>query len=159
MLDNRQSCYETTEIKKLLSTVYKRVLEDMNMDDNYEVSVILTDNGEIRELNREHRGIDSPTDVLSFPMRNYDDFGNSCEEDIEDMDMDTGEIVLGDIVISLERADEQSKDYGHSFEREISFLMVHGMLHLLGYDHIEEDDRKVMRSREESILSSLNINR
>jgi probable rRNA maturation factor len=159
MLDNRQSCYETTEIEKLLSTVYKRVLEDMNMDDNYEASVILTDNGEIRELNREHRGIDSPTDVLSFPMRNYDDLGNSCEEDIEDMDMDTGEIVLGDIVISLERADEQSKDYGHSFEREISFLMVHGMLHLLGYDHIEEDDRKVMRSREESILSSLNINR
>lgn len=157
MINNKQDKYDTTEIEKLIETVYEKTLEERKMDSNYEVSVTFVDNEEIRKINRDYRNIDTPTDVLSFPMIDYK--SNSKPNDVENMDLDSGEIVLGDIVISLERAHEQSIDYGHSFQREIAFLMVHGMLHLLGYDHMEENDRKKMRAEEEKILSVLNMER
>ncbi|SJZ96278.1 rRNA maturation RNase YbeY [Selenihalanaerobacter shriftii] len=103
-----------------------------------EVSVALVDNKYIKELNHEYRNKDEPTDVLSFPLD--DEF-------------------LGDIIISLERAKEQAKEYGHSLAREIGFLTVHGMLHLLGYDHKEQDDKAKMRNQEEKVLKQLNLKR
>lgn len=157
LIDNSQDIYDTAEIEKLAGSVFEKTLEARHMDKNYEVSLTFVDNEEIRRINNIYRDIDFPTDVLSFPMIDYKN--RHGKNSIEDMDLDSGEIVLGDIVISLERAYEQAVDYGHSFQREIAFLMVHGMLHLLGYDHEEENDRKEMRAEEEKILSSLHMER
>lgn len=127
-----------------------------------EVNVLLTDNGPIREINREHRNIDAPTDVLSFPMVDYEkpaDF-EPLENASEDyFNFETGELVLGDIVISLEKVLEQSESYGHSRKRELAFLVAHSMLHLFGYDHMEDDERLVMEERQRAILAQLGINR
>ena len=118
--------------------------------DSAEVSVTLTDNVYIHELNKKYRGIDRPTDVLSFALNEGD------EPEV----FDGPEVnVLGDIIISVERAEEQASEYGHSVEREIAFLTVHGMLHLLGYDHMEEEDRKEMRQEEDFVMEKLGITR
>ncbi|NYE56320.1 rRNA maturation RNase YbeY [Carboxydothermus ferrireducens] len=106
------------------------------------VSIALVDNIYIQSLNREYRQKDVPTDVLSFPLAD--------DEDDE---------VLGDVVISLEKAAEQAKEYGHSFFREVAFLTVHGVLHLLGHDHYEEEETRIMREKEEKILSALGLER
>lgn len=122
-----------------------------------EVSVLLTDNDGIHSLNLEHRGIDRPTDVLSFPMCEYDapsDF-DRLEEDAQDcFNPETGELLLGDIVISLDKVVEQAREYGHTEKRELAFLVAHSMLHLCGYDHIEDGERLVMETRQEAILQS-----
>lgn len=154
MINDRQSLYETSKVKELIESVVLTALQIERKNEKYEVSVTLVDDDMIREINREYRNKDVPTDVLSFPLLENGEAGTEI-----DKDLDTGEIVLGDIVISLERADEQSKEYGHSFEREVAFLTVHGMLHLLGYDHEREDERQEMRAREENILDALNIKR
>lgn len=117
-----------------------------------EVSITLTDDEHIHELNREYRGIDRPTDVLSFAF-NESDEPEIIYEDESHID------VLGDIIVSVDRAREQSIEYGHSFKREIIFLIVHGMLHLLGYDHIEESDRLEMEAEQKFIMSELAIAR
>lgn len=118
--------------------------------DSAEVSVTLTDNVYIHELNKKYRGIDRPTDVLSFALNEGD------EPEV----FDGPEVnMLGDIIISVERAEEQASEYGHSVEREIAFLTVHGMLHLLGYDHMEEEDRKEMRQEEDFVMEKLGITR
>jgi probable rRNA maturation factor len=118
--------------------------------DSAEVSVTLTDNVYIHELNKKYRGIDRPTDVLSFALNEGD------EPEV----FDGPEVnMLGDIIISVERAVEQASEYGHSVEREIAFLTVHGMLHLLGYDHMEEEDRKEMRQEEDFVMEKLGITR
>jgi len=120
-----------------------------------EVSVILTDNEGIREINREYRQIDAPTDVLSFPMVDFEkesDFSH-VEDAAEDyFDPETGELVLGDIIISVEKVIEQAEKYGHSQERELAFLVAHSMLHLCGYDHMEDGERLVMEQKQEEIL-------
>ncbi len=120
-----------------------------------EVSVVLTDNEGIHQLNRQFRNIDRPTDVLSFPMCEYDrpaDF-DRLEEDAEDcFNPETGELLLGDIVISVEKVKEQAAAYGHSEARELAFLTAHSMLHLFGYDHMEDDERLVMEKKQEEIL-------
>lgn len=117
-----------------------------------EVSVTFTDNEGIREINREHRDIDSATDVLSFPM-----IGDDGDYDI---DMGTEAVILGDIVISLERAREQAAEFGHSYTREVAFLTVHSVLHLLGYDHVTgEEDEKEMCRKQEAILEYMGIGR
>lgn len=120
-----------------------------------EVNVILTDDEAIREINREHRGIDNPTDVLSFPMLEYEtpsDFDH-VEDHVEDcFNPETGELLLGDIVISVDKVREQAEKYGHSMERELAFLVAHSMLHLCGYDHMEEEERRVMEDRQREIL-------
>lgn len=126
-----------------------------------EVNLLITDNIEIRSLNKETRDIDSPTDVLSFPALDYDkpaDFSN-VEEDNFNFNPESGELVLGDIVISYDKVIEQSKEYNHSEIREFAFLVAHSMLHLFGYDHINDDERKSMESDQESILNNLNYRR
>ena len=118
-----------------------------------EVSITLTNDETLHELNRDYRGIDRPTDVLSFA------FHESDEPEIITDDIDEAIDTLGDIIISVERAKTQSEDYGHSLRREIVFLTVHGMLHLLGYDHMEESDRLEMEKEQEYIMSQLGISR
>ena len=123
----------------------------------------MVDNEEIKDINRKYREIDKVTDVLSFPLLDYPQ-GKVFKEVYENNNfhesmLDQGEIVLGDIVLSLEKAKEQSIEYGHTFKREISYLIIHSILHLLGYDHMNDQDKERMREREEYILSSFNISR
>lgn len=127
-----------------------------------EVNLTLTDNEGIHEINRMYRQIDAPTDVLSFPMLSYEQAGDfsALEEDYEDnFNPDTGEIILGDIVISVDRVREQAAAYGHSERREFAFLIVHSMLHLFGYDHMTPEDAAVMEPRQRQILEEMNISR
>jgi len=126
------------------------------------VNVLITDNKGIHAMNKEFRGIDSPTDVLSFPNVDYEspsDF-SGIEELAEDyFDPDSGELCLGDIVISIDRVLEQAAAYGHSIKREYAFLVAHSMLHLLGYDHMEPKEAAVMEHKQEEILDRLGIRR
>ncbi len=122
--------------------------ELLNLDeDRCEISVSFVGLDEIHELNREYRAVDRPTDVLSFPQ-----FEN-LEEEIPEV----GEICLGDVVICRDKAEEQAKEFGHSFERELVYLFTHSILHLLGYDHMEEDEKKLMRAREEEIMEKIGL--
>ena len=126
-----------------------------------EVELLLTMDEEIREMNREFRDIDRATDVLSFPMIAYEspaDF-SFLEEDESCFDPDTGELMLGNIVISKQKVVEQAEEYGHTVEREYAFLIAHSMLHLLGYDHMEEEERAVMEKKQREILDGLGITR
>jgi len=126
-----------------------------------EVSVTLTDNEVIREVNRENRNIDSATDVLSFPMAFYTVPGDfdSLEEQDDVFNPETGEYMLGDIMISTDKVKEQAEAYGHSERRELAFLVAHSMLHLMGYDHMNDDERLVMEKKQEEILQGLGITR
>ncbi|MCI5533619.1 MAG: rRNA maturation RNase YbeY [Firmicutes bacterium] len=114
-----------------------------------EISVTFVDLDEIHELNKQYRGVDKPTDVLSFPQ--FDDL----EEEIPEV----CEICLGDVVICEQKAREQAEEFGHSFERELVYLFTHSVLHLLGYDHMEEDEKKAMRAREEEIMKQIGLMR
>lgn len=121
-----------------------------------QVYVLLTDNEEIHEINKEHRQIDRPTDVLSFPMADYPvpgDFSDIEERDPDAFHPETGELMLGDIIISMDRVYEQAESYNHSNTRELAFLVAHSMLHLFGYDHIDEEERKQMEDLQEQILN------
>ena len=121
-----------------------------------EVNVTIVDNNTIHEINREQRKIDRPTDVLSFPMLEFDENGISDDE----YDMDGELVMLGDIVISMERAREQANEFGHSFLREVAFLTAHSMLHLLGYDHVDDKEgEEIMCEKQERVLTSLGITR
>ena len=127
-----------------------------------EVNLTLTEDEGIHEINREYRQIDRPTDVLSFPMINYQKPGDfSCleEESEDDFNPDTGEALLGDIIISVDKVLEQAERYGHSPRREFAFLIVHSMLHLFGYDHETEQEREAMEERQRKILDDLGITR
>ncbi|MGI6678317.1 MAG: rRNA maturation RNase YbeY [Dehalobacterium sp.] len=139
-------------MEKLLSDVVQEVLQLEADHMEWEVSILLVDDEEIRSLNREYRGIDRPTDVLSFAMA----------EDVEDLDfpefmVPEDNYILGDIVISVETAQKQGREFGHSLEREMGYLAVHGMLHLLGYDHETEVERAQMRKKEEEVLLNLGL--
>lgn len=125
-----------------------------------EINLTLTDNEGIHAINKEFREIDRPTDVLSFPMLNYTvpgDFSFLDEEDNDDFNPDTGEALLGDIVISVDKVLEQAESYGHSVEREFAFLITHSMLHLFGYDHMTEDEASIMEAKQKEILNEMNI--
>ena len=124
-----------------------------------EVDLLLTHDEEIGEMNREHRNIDRPTDVLSFPMLEYETPGDfSGFEDMPDyFDPESGELLLGDIVISLDRVKAQAEEYGHSVRREYAFLIAHSMLHLFGFDHMEEDERAVMEQKQREIMEKIQI--
>ena len=127
-----------------------------------QVNVLLVDNEEIHRLNREHRQTDRPTDVLSFPMVEYPVPGqfDFLEEDgCNCFEPDSGELMLGDIVISAAKVREQAEEYGHSVKREFAFLIAHSMLHLMGYDHMTEDEAAVMERLQEEILGQLGISR
>ena len=126
-----------------------------------EINVLITDNEQMRQINAENRGIDAPTDVLSFPMIEYAtpaDF-DALEDMWEVFHPETGELLLGDIVLSVDKIKSQAEEYGHSVERELSFLVAHSMLHLFGYDHMEEDERTVMEQKQREILQQLSITR
>ncbi|MGD6818146.1 rRNA maturation RNase YbeY [Metabacillus sp. 84] len=120
--------------------------------DGAEVSVTFTDNAGIQQINKEYRHKDQPTDVISFAME------EQGEDEIEIIGVDMPQ-VLGDIIISVERTKEQAEDYGHSFKRELGFLAVHGFLHLLGYDHMTDEDEKVMFTKQKGILDSYGLTR
>ena len=127
-----------------------------------EVNLTLTDNDGIHEINKMYREIDRPTDVLSFPMLSYGTAGDfsRLEEDYDDnFNPDTGEIMLGDIVISVDKVKEQAESYGHSEKREYAFLIVHSMLHLFGYDHMTPEEAAVMEEKQKNILDEMNITR
>ncbi|NFG57156.1 rRNA maturation RNase YbeY [Clostridium botulinum] len=163
-VDNRQEKMEVSdEFTNHLEKVIEFALKEEDVNISSEISLLFVDNEEIREINNETRNIDRATDVLSFPMLDYPDkkvFKEVyTENDFSEADFDGDDLVLGDIVLSLERALEQSKEYNHSYEREASYLVVHSVLHLLGYDHMEEEDKVKMRKREEEILTALNIRR
>lgn len=150
-MDNVEIFNETGEeikdldiLKPLLE--YARTVENLE-DTELEFSVIIVDNKRIHEINREYRGIDRPTDVISFAL-----------EDNEEIEFDHYR-VLGDIYISIDKVREQAKEYGHSEKRELAFLTVHGFLHLLGYDHMNEDDEKIMFGKQEEILNGFGIKR
>ena len=124
--------------------------------------MLFTDNEAIREINKENRDIDAPTDVLSFPIGEYSVpgfFDDLEEEQPEVFHPDTGELMLGDIVISVERVVSQAKEFGHSEERELGFLLAHSVLHLCGFDHMEEEERLVMEEKQRQIMDVLKIYR
>lgn len=148
-INNEQDIINITGLAELVQKVIETGLEILQVEDNVEVGVTFVDDEKIRELNRDYRYIDQPTDVLSFALEEGLDFG-----EIPDAPR-----MLGDIVISLQRAEEQSREYNHSFAREVGYLTAHGLLHLLGYDHQDEDERQQMRALEEQIMNRLNLAR
>ena len=153
-LEKKQK-YEST-IKQVVNECFKKEKLDKT---NLYISVTLTNPEEIEKLNRQYRNIDRPTDVLSFPMFEKDELDNFIKTDLKNNDVNEERDILGDIVISIPRVYEQAEEYGHSFERELAYMVVHGFYHLMGYDHIEEDDKKIMRAKEEEVLNELGIKR
>ena len=149
-LDDQEFFEVTYKQKILIRRAIEETLSYEGFKNNAEISVTFTDNEGIRKLNREFRGLDKPTDVLSFPLTDYEAVNVPCADEI------CGS--LGDVVLSLERANEQADEYGHSFDREIAFLVVHSMLHLLGYDHeTGEEDELDMRQRQSEILKNMGL--
>ena len=151
------------DYEKAAESIIKQALDYLKCPYEVQVNLTLTDNEGIHEINKEYRQIDRPTDVLSFPLIDYEEpnvFPENLEEAAEDyFDLDTGELMLGDIIISVEKCKEQAVEYGHSVLREYSFLIVHSILHLFGYDHMEDDERAVMEQKQREILDAAGISR
>lgn len=145
----------TEEHEKLIERVINAALKCEGFEHSCFVSVTVTDNENIRLINREQRGIDRSTDVLSFPVLEFEN--GRPVENVGDIFED--KLILGDVVLSLERAFEQSIEYGHSVEREIGYLVCHSVLHLLGYDHETESERALMREKEEETLETISLTR
>ena len=140
---------ENAEYEKHIKYIINECFKEEKLDKkNIYINIVLTTPDNIRKINREQRGIDKPTDVLSFPMFEKDEISKILDNQFD---------VLGDIVISIDKVKEQAIEYNHSFERELSYMVVHGFYHLLGYDHMEEQDKLKMREREENILNKLKI--
>ncbi|MDE6873819.1 MAG: rRNA maturation RNase YbeY [Lachnospiraceae bacterium] len=147
--------------EEVIERVVNAVMDFEQCPYEAEVDVLLTDNAAIREINREQRGIDAPTDVLSFPAVEYQvpaDFEGLLER-ADCFHPETGELLLGDIVISLERVISQAEEYGHTRERELGFLVAHSMLHLFGYDHMEDGEREIMEQKQRMILEGIGLRR
>jgi probable rRNA maturation factor len=165
----------TNQMEELIKQAVAVALKLEEFEEDAEVSISLVDNDYIQELNREYRQKDCPTDVLSFPLlddeedfpevsfdvEDEEEIDDQSEEDeeIEEEDVIEEELLLGDIIISLERAVAQAGDYGHSVEREVAFLTVHGMLHLLGHDHYDEEETKLMRDKEKEAMEIMGTSR
>lgn len=147
------------ECETLAKEVIDAAIDYVDCPYESEVNLLLTMNEEIHEMNRNFREIDRATDVLSFPMVDYEEAGNFdfLEDAVEYFNPETGELMLGDIVISKEKVISQAEEYGHSVEREYAFLIAHSMLHLFGYDHMEEAERIVMEEKQKEILEQLQI--
>ena len=149
------------EYKKVIEEVIEKVLDYEKCPYECEVNVLFVDGEMIREINKEQREIDKTTDVLSFPMLDYEkpsDFSN-LEDDDSLFDLESGELIFGDIVLNIEKIYSQAEEYGHSVLRELAFLVTHSMLHLCGYDHMEDEERKIMEDRQKEILDELKISR
>lgn len=159
IIENEQDKLEfTDELSEIMQKAVATTLQVVGGDEetDFEVSVLITDDEGIHQINKETRDIDSPTDVLSFPILEFDEDGVMLEES---GDYDGDMLLLGDIVISLERAKAQAEEYGHTLQREVGFLTVHSTLHLLGFDHTEEPYTSVMRGREKEIMEIMDLHR
>lgn len=152
LIDNRTDFELTDEIKEMLEKVCLKSLQYEEFNEDCEVSLSIVTNDEIHDINKQFRNIDSPTDVLSFPQLTFEE---GEEADVNE----NGEIVLGDIIISIDRAKEQAEEYGHSLKRELAFLSVHSMLHLMGYDHMVPEEEEDMFRRQKEILIEAGIPR
>lgn len=142
---------ENKEYEKHIKYIINECLKEECLEKkNLYINVVLTTPENIRQINKEQRGIDKETDVLSFPMFEKNEIGQVPDEQFD---------ILGDMVISIDRVTEQAKEYGHSFERELSYMVVHSFYHLLGYDHMVEEEKVKMREKEENLLNKLNIKR
>jgi len=149
-------------VEEVVESVALQALDTEKCPYEVQINVLLTDNEGIHAFNKEYRGIDRETDVLSFPNLDFEEVGvfEIAEENEADyFDPDTGELILGDIIISVDKVKEQAESYGHSLKREFAFLVAHSMLHLCGYDHMEEAEATVMEQKQEAILQALNITR
>lgn len=153
------------EYIKLIEKVIKKCfeVEKINPTSLY-VCVTLTTPKNIKKINKKYRNVDKETDVLSFPMYNKEDLDKMIANNLLkkwEMDLENGVLqeILGDIIISIQQVEKQAKEYGHSFERELAYMLVHGFYHLRGYDHMVEEDKKKMREKEENVLSQLNYER
>lgn len=150
------------DYKTLADKVINGALDYVECPYEAEVNVLFTDNASIREINRENREIDAPTDVLSFPNAEFivpAEFDDLEDTQPEVFHPDTGELMLGDIVISVEKVVSQAEEFGHSIERELGFLLAHSVLHLCGFDHMEEEERAVMEEKQRQIMDMLQIYR
>ena len=147
---------ENKDYIKLIEKVIDKCFEEEKLKDlNIYMSITLTTEEQIHKLNKEYRNVDKPTDVLSFPMFEKEEIDSI----IKNREKRLVNEPLGDIIISIKQVELQAKEYGHSFERELSYMLVHGFYHLMGYDHIEEKDKIIMRPKEEKILQDLKITR
>lgn len=150
-------------VEDIICNVIDTALDMYDCPYEAEVNVIITDNNSIAAINEEYRNIAKPTDVLSFPMIDYETAGDFSIIDQlpeeECFDPDSGELLLGDIILSVEKIIEQAESYGHSKERELGFLTAHSMLHLFGFDHMEDDEREDMEQRQEEILERVGLRR
>ncbi len=161
-LENETDKIFTFDVEETARQVIEGVLDMEECPYETQVNVLLTDNEGIREYNREYRSIDRETDVLSFPNLEFETPGVyevKEEQEADCFDPDTGELILGDIIISVDRVAEQAESYGHSQRREFAFLVAHSMLHLSGYDHMESEEAKVMEAKQEQVLQKLGITR
>lgn len=173
LIDNRQDIIEiTNNFEKLLEETIKVCLKNENLKADYEVSMSFVTNQEIHDLNKTYRNVDSPTDVLSFPLyegeqvfvedemlTGYDDLSleKECLDTYDKGHIIETSIMLGDVIISTEKVIAQAKEFGHSLEREMLYLVTHSILHLLGYDHIEEQDKIIMRQHEKDIMKKIQM--
>jgi probable rRNA maturation factor len=150
------------DYEAVIGEVVEKSLDIEECPYEVELNVIITDNEGIKEINQEYRGINTPTDVLSFPLIDYvtpSDFSHVEEDTDSYFNPETGELLLGDIIISVEKVIAQAEEYGHSVKRELAFLVAHSMMHLFGYDHMEEEERLVMEKKQEHVLEELKIYR
>ena len=149
-------------VEQTVQAVAEAVLEAEGCPYEAQINVLLTDNAGIREFNRQYRQIDRETDVLSFPNLEYEqpgEFRVRQEQEADCFDPDSGELILGDIILSVDRIAGQAAEYGHSLRRELAFLVAHSMLHLCGYDHMQPEEAAVMEQKQEKILTGLGITR
>ena len=164
MEENCEIIYKNLEKNEKYEKIIKEVVDECFKEEkldqaNIYISITLTNEEEIEKINKQYRNVDKATDVLSFPMFEKNELDKFIKENSKTTDINMQGDILGDVVISIPRVYEQAEEYGHSFERELAYMVVHGFYHLMGYDHIEESDKKIMREKEENILSNLGIER
>ena len=159
--DCQQSICLSSDFFNNIKSVVDVVLNVEEVNVNYEVNIFFVDNEYIKNINNEHRGINKETDCLSFPMLTYkkgkvykDQYVNY---EFKDYELDEGKVILGDILISTEKAKSQSEEFGHEFYREVVYLIVHSLLHLLGYDHMIQEEKEIMRFREKQIIKTIGV--
>lgn len=161
-LENETDTTFDFDMLEVIKLIVDEVLDLEGCEYEAQVNVVLTDNEGIRAINKEYRGIDRETDVLSFPSLEFEAPGFTGLDDMLDasvIDPETDELILGDIMISVDKVMEQAKTFGHSLKREFAFLVAHSMLHLSGYDHMTPEDAAVMEKKQEAVLQKLNITR
>ena len=161
-VENETSVIFPFSVDEIVGRVAETVLDAENCPYEVQVNVLLTDNEGIHSFNKEYRNVDRETDVLSFPNLNFEKEGQfdiAEEEEAGCFDPDSGELILGDIIISVDKVKEQAESYGHSLKREFAFLVAHSMYHLCGYDHMQQDEAEVMERKQEAVLETLGITR